>query len=692
MSVYDGDSQRNINNFRKAADPEKEKEIIDEYFRLGWRVIPLREKGKEPVLPNWTNLNLTQDEFEKHWKYGMNVGIATGWLEEEKIGIVALDVDEPELLGFDPDAWIKKGAMAHSTSTTLRIVFYSDSHEVINFTRSMRVNLSELSEEDKKMVKKAVGKTNITLFEILGKGRQFMAPPSIHPKGIQLVWVVGPYSQQDSLIIHNMDQLKKMLIEGFTRDIWGVEGWFEHNRTITISENKFNETDKDAEKTDKKFYLYQDNKNMIEKVATEIMNRYKFITNRTTHEIYYWTNGFYRPDAESVIIEESKKILKSELTTHIVNEVMLHIRADTYKDFIEEPPHLIPLKNGVYDLKQDKLLPHSPNWLFFSIIPVEYNTEADCQAIKKFISDVTANKEDAELLVEFIGYCLYRDYCFHKSLMLVGDGANGKSTFLNLVKTFLGPENVAARSLQEIETNRFAVSDLRYKLANICADLPDAALHRTGIFKMLTGGDTIHTEKKFRNSFTFKNYAKLLFSANKLPYTEDDTNAFYRRWVIVVFPNTFEGGKRDPNILEKLTTSAELSGLLNWGLISLKRLLQRGDFSYSKTVDEIREDYLRKSSPVAAFVMDCLEVDIEGIIEKQELYNAFTKYCREKSLPTVSQQVFFRRLPQYIGVQDYRAKIGGRRERCVKGIKLITDSTKNESVSTFHWDLENDCQ
>src|SRR3990170_3577435 len=115
---------------------------------------------------------------------------------------------------------------------------------------------------------------------------------------------------------------------------------------------------------------------------------------------------------------------------------------------------------------------------------------------------------------EWVGYCLWRNYEAQKAMLLIGEGHNGKSTAINLIKALLGIKNISCRSLQELELNRFAKADLYSELANLYPDLSDQALKSTGTFKMLTGGDPITAEYKFRNGFSYINYAKLTFSCN----------------------------------------------------------------------------------------------------------------------------------------------------------------------------------
>jgi len=430
-------------------------------------------------------------------------------------------------------------------------------------------------------------------------------------------------------------------------------------------------------------YFDERNKFIPKLLADEIMSERNFVTMMDNEEIYVYLDGYYQPLGEVLIKKECKDKLLDEYRKNRATEVIDYIKASTYTRRREEAPNLIPFENGVLDLNSNptELKSYSPDLMFFNKIPVKYNPEADCPNIKKFHQEITGNPGDIAVLEEVLGFCLYRDYFIAKALMLVGGGSNAKSTWLSLAKTFLGHKNVCGRGLQDLEEHRFAKADLHTKLANIYADLPDKALSRTGMFKMLTGRDLITAEKKFRDSFHFVNYTKLMFSANKVPEAYDDTAAFFRRWIIIVFPNVFiVGDNADPHILNKLISEEELSGLLNLALAGLKRLLKNGAFSYSKTTAEIKEDYIRKSSPIAAFVMDCLETDSDAFIVKKELYNVFTEYCRQLSLPTVTQDTFFKNLPQHAVVMDHRPTVESKRYYTFKGVRYALNNLSNLSM------------
>jgi putative DNA primase/helicase len=231
---------------------------------------------------------------------------------------------------------------------------------------------------------------------------------------------------------------------------------------------------------------------MVKEVADEVLKTTTIRTHIQSGIMYRFNGGYYDTQGEQVICAEVRRLLEGICTEHMVKEVLAQIRETTYvpPDFFEPPVNLINLKNGILDINTGELKPHTPELGFLNQLPVEYDPSADCPLIKEFLSQV-AREEDIPVLQEWCGYCLLRDYRFHKALFLVGTGSNGKSTFLRLLTTFLGKENVAATSLKDLCENRFASAELYGKLACIHADLPPEPLRYTGKFKMLVGEDLI---------------------------------------------------------------------------------------------------------------------------------------------------------------------------------------------------------
>ena len=397
-----------------------------------------------------------------------------------------------------------------------------------------------------------------------------------------------------------------------------------------------------------------------------------FLVTKDNMEIWRYNGGYYEPDGEEVIRSIVQEKLGEECTTHIKNEVISWVKdqSDLWveRDLFDENIHLINLQNGIYNIENDEFIEHNPSYFLSTQIPVNYDPDAKINQIEQFLQDILYI-EDIPIIQELTGYFLYRDYPIQKAFMLEGDGSNGKSTLINLFTAFLGKKNISTISLQDLIYQRFARASLYRKLANLYSDLPDKAVKDTGVFKMLTGGDMIYADRKFKEPFYFRNYAKLVFSTNKIPEAEDNTDAYFRRWIIISFPNKFEGNNCDKNILKKLTTEEELNGFFNWAIEGLKRLLKNKEFSYSKSTELIRDEYERKSSPIAAFVKDCIEEDPEGVETKEDVYNAYKEYCKEEHMPIKTNNVFSRDLKMYVkNISEGQRRIDGK--KTWRGIKL----------------------
>jgi len=428
-------------------------------------------------------------------------------------------------------------------------------------------------------------------------------------------------------------------------------------------------------------------------LAKELMSETTYVTRQTDEWLFRYIpeKGVYDKEGEAYLKGQIIAKIGKHLSINRQNETINYVKVSTFKN-VEEDKSLqkyIVLKNGVLDLNSKKLLPFNPEMFILNAIDIEYKPEANCKRFKEFLNEVT-KENDQKVLQEFAGFCLLRNYRYQKCLLLVGEGANGKSTFLETLRKLVGEENVCNEPLQTLITNRFALGQLYGKIANIYPDLPDIALKNTGYFKMLTGNDTITGEHKFKNRFSFRNYAKLIFSCNKIPQTPDDTTAFFRRWIIINFPNQFldDNPKTDKRLLEKLTTPEELSGILNWALEGLERLLIQDRFSTNETVEETRARYLQASDPVKAFAETCIEVDAGHVETKDDVYKAFIEYCAENNLPTIAKNAFSMALPQHIpSIVDTRTYRLGKQARAWQNIRLLqgeSDKSDATSLLKFH--------
>ncbi|HIC90540.1 MAG TPA: hypothetical protein EYP21_00450 [Syntrophaceae bacterium] len=382
-------------------------------------------------------------------------------------------------------------------------------------------------------------------------------------------------------------------------------------------------------------------------------------------EFWYHKNGCYRP-AEMVIRNFLQTELGKYFSSRFVSEVLYVLQSRCYTKNVKVNPQLISFKNGVYDWIEDKLYSHKEvsDQRFMTQLPVNFNPKAKCTRIDRFLDEVM-RPEDKKALLQFIGYCLIPTTRFEKAMMLVGDGANGKSTFLKTLIALIGKSNTSTLSLYDL-SHRFRLAEIVGKLVNVFPDLPYKKIQDSSAFKAIVSGDPITAEKKYLKPFTFEPFTKLIFSTNKLPQIQDISHAFFRRWLIVQFPNTFEGDKKDPGLLSQLTTQHELEGLLLLAIEGLNSLYEAEDFAESQGMRDMREEYERMNNPVSVFIDERCNVGPDYKVGKVILYEDFKHFVSNEKLPLLSQIEFNKELSKQIPTLK---EISGK-ERYWRGIAI----------------------
>jgi putative DNA primase/helicase len=226
-----------------------------------------------------------------------------------------------------------------------------------------------------------------------------------------------------------------------------------------------------------------------------------------------------------------------------------------------------------------------------------------------------------------------------------------------MLKDVLGRHNITSIPLQAFtDMNfRFLWTGLVGKLANIFADIPKNPLSYTGIFKVLTGEDTIDLDRKGREPIRgYTNYAKLVFSANELPKTMDLTHAFFRRWIIVDFPNVFV---EDPTWYDRNVTPELRDLALTVGLEAMREALERGAFTGEVVV---RERWLEESDQIFKFIKELERLglakrDPNGRVEDRVLYRIYVKWAELEGVKILEKAEFTKEIQKY-GVDKPRSK------------------------------------
>lgn len=395
-------------------------------------------------------------------------------------------------------------------------------------------------------------------------------------------------------------------------------------------------------------------------LTTEIMNRLTLKTLDDTNEILYYENGVYHKGAEARIVAEIQKIGGYEITNTIRGEVLAAIRALTYvlRNEFDNHPGWVHVDNGWinYDTKEFK--ENTPHMLSLRKIPHKYDSHATNSEQLEFFSEIF-EEGDLDAVQKFFGYLLLPDNRYKKAFMAVGPKDTGKSKFLELVEAFAGvnayPDNVSHVSLHDMAAFNHTVADITKSIVNTTSELPKYQLKDVSLFKGITGGDERTFREIYGKPYKAKVRAKFLMATNDLPSFDDMDRTFIERWVVFRFSNVFKAGEdMDINIIEKLTTPEEMSGLLNYALEGLSKLIADGYFK-NEDYETLKSKWETISSKIADYKDQHCVCGEDKSIAADVLYQ---DYCQKTENP-LSNAMFGRELKK-AGVIHKRVRNGSK--------------------------------
>lgn len=336
----------------------------------------------------------------------------------------------------------------------------------------------------------------------------------------------------------------------------------------------------------------------------------------------------------------------------------------------------IQFKDRIVDINSKVKFKATSNWFVTNPIPWEIGKSKKTPIIDKIFKEWVGEKY-VKTLYEIVAYCLLSDYPIHRVFALVGKGLNGKSKFIELICKLVGKDNRTTTDLNRLTNSRFESAKLFKKLVCILGETNFNALKKTALFKNLTGQDTIGFEIKNKDPFDEYNYATIVIATNTLPITLDKTIGFYRRWMIIDFPNTFNEKK---DILADIPEE-EYRNLCKKSVGILKELLERGSFTNEGDIKERIKKYEEKSNPLSKFLEEFCIVNSDAKMPIFEFYDKYNKFLRKKGFRTLTRQEIWIQLKYdgfekkverfYINDGDYSTKmyLYGVRLKGEKGVK-----------------------
>lgn len=402
-----------------------------------------------------------------------------------------------------------------------------------------------------------------------------------------------------------------------------------------------------------------------------------------------WDRGDFRSEVIKFLQADTK--MRKRAKANFANDVIENIEALTIipsntlvPGFLNDDAgkdQFILMRNGILKLadflagKDVVLLPHTPDFFSTAALPFSYDARAGATTWEKFLNQMMPSKAAEELLQEWFGYCLIFDTSYHKFMLLIGEGANGKSVICVVLRSLLGGENVSAVALEQFNPIRtFPLAATYGKLANVMEEIGEMNKAEEGVLKNFVSGGQFTVERKHRDPFEFYPTARLTFASNVLPRFSDRSDGLWRRLLpIVLTKQVIDESKQDKRLVspEFWLQSGELSGILNWALEGLRRLRKRGHFVLPLESKDALNRYKDEANPARLFLDEtCLESP-GARASSRELYVRYHQWMEDHGMKPLGEIQFSRevkrRFPNVCQSQNAH-RIGRERSRVWEGL------------------------
>jgi putative DNA primase/helicase len=380
----------------------------------------------------------------------------------------------------------------------------------------------------------------------------------------------------------------------------------------------------------------------------DYMARYELVDAKT---MAVDVTGFIKSyiDENDVVDQWGRKIRVSQsLVSNTLNALTALVAVDPGRDmpmWLGEDGRgpFISLENGLLDISDvanGKVQLRGASALWFSTVafPFSYDRRAKCDRWLAFLDEVLeGDVERIALLQEWVGYLLTPDTSQHKFVIAEGEGANGKSVFLDVVTALVGPENVSHVPLEMFGV-RFQLTATLGKLANICAEVGEMDRVAEGFFKAFTAGDRMYFDRKCIPGVQAYPTARVTLSTNERPRFRDRSGGVWRRTIIIPFRVTIPPDRQDRQLTERL--KAELPGIFNWSLKGLRRLRRNGRFTEPRVCQEALEAYRNECNPAKQFLGESCREDAAGSIACQSLFDEYSAWSEDNGFETLDARQF----------------------------------------------------
>lgn len=354
-----------------------------------------------------------------------------------------------------------------------------------------------------------------------------------------------------------------------------------------------------------------------------------------------------------------------------------------------DPDDIIAFKNGLLDLREASkvhvlpaMLPPTPMWFSTLVIPYELAPLQSCPSWLAFL-DSTMRKDfkvdtgAISLLQEWFGYCMTTDTRHQKLLLLVGPPRCGKGTIIRALQRVVGHGNCASPAFASL-TETFGLEPL---LGKRIATIPDAHIGRSdnavGILDrilQISGEDRVTVNRKYLPALAdVKLGVRFTIGANEPPALPDSSGAIITRMLMIQFRDSF-AGREDLALDTKL--AKETAGVALWAVEGLKRLRKAGSFSDPSDALVLRNDYMRQTAPIFAFVQDRCELGStdQHWVSVDALWSAWSAWCKANGQIVHNKEMLGKRLRAFSSlITKKRVARGGTQQMEYVGLRVLPE-------------------
>jgi len=441
--------------------------------------------------------------------------------------------------------------------------------------------------------------------------------------------------------------------------------------------------------TSKKLLIaYTNTQAILTDFAENIMKSYTFKTLLyDTKEILYYQKGVYCFGGEALIAIECQNIIP-DCSRQNVGEVVDIIRRKTpckREDFNKDLSRLV-LENGILNLNTFELEKHNPNFLSTIKLPIEYKPILKHpKKFIKFLKDCLEPHDIITVIEEMANIFTTNRDNNEVSAMWIGDGSNGKTQALEIIAGVFGPNNCSHISIHSMQYDRFASSQIFGKLVNLYGDISNAELNNLGLFKQLVSGEIVSVQKKNKDPFDMRSFAKQFYSANEMPNIKDDSDGAFRRIYVTKWPFQFITGVNKIKNLAKKILREERNEIFSLLLENYKTLVRNDGFRYKQSIAEVREIILKESDKIREFIEECLIKDPNGFLTKERTYQIYQQYSEHQGHEIYRKRKLGENLPTYAFKDHTKTHLG----RTIRGWLGFTINKNSEWIKNNLKGLDN---